>query len=99
MKDNSDLLLFLGALGVCLLLLVIAYDQFDRHRNRRPYLAARWDDKAGDWVNEHPHDVGPDPLKLIVDLERELKAYAATVADLYDPIRDEDDHTTNPTGD
>ena len=94
---NPDIFLFTGALGFCLLLLVIAYDQFDRARNKRPYLAARWDDKTGDWVHEEPHDVGPDGLLLQQELAAHLKAYAATVADLYDPIRD--DHTTNPTGD
>lgn len=30
------------------------------------------------------HDVGPDDLRLIEDIEGHLKAYGATVADLYD---------------
>lgn len=91
------LFLITGSLGVCLGLAVFAIVLIDRAKNRRPYLAARWDEAAGGWVNETPHDVGPDPLKLIADLERDLKAYAATVADLYEPART--DHTTNPTGD
>lgn len=95
----SDALLFAGCFLACWLAAGAAVVVlFSRYKRRRPYLAARLDEKTGDWVNEEPHDVGPDPLKLIVDLERDLKAYAAAVADLYDPIRDEDDHTTNPTG-
>lgn len=49
-----------------------------------PYLAARWDDDAEQWVNEEPHDLGPDNLRLLEDLEAHLKAYGASVADLYD---------------
>lgn len=30
------------------------------------------------------HDVGPDNLRLIEDLDAHLKAYGAAVADLYD---------------
>lgn len=50
----------------------------------RPYMRARFDDRTKQWVNEEPHDVGPDPLRLLQDLEADLKAYAATVADFYD---------------
>jgi hypothetical protein len=49
-----------------------------------PYLKARWDDERGDWVNEQPHDVGPDGLRLLETLEADLKAYGAEVADYYD---------------
>lgn len=94
----TDLFLLLGALGVCLGLVVVAYCLFDRYRRKHPYLAARWDDAAGDWVNETEHDVGPDQLLLLADLETHLKAYAATVADLYEPATT-DHTTTNPTGD
>jgi hypothetical protein len=50
----------------------------------RPYLAARWDDDKQDWVNEGQHDVGPDQLRLLQDLDTHLKAYADHIADLYD---------------
>lgn len=30
------------------------------------------------------HDVGPDPLRLLEDLEAHLKAYGEAVADYYD---------------
>lgn len=92
----SGLVGFYALLAVCLW----------RRERRRPLerdqiiAAARarvWDADGQRWATVH--EVGPDPLKLIVDLEQDLKAYAATVADLYDPIRDEDNHTTNPTGD
>lgn len=91
----SDALLFLGcwlALGV------LAAVLFSRHARRRPYLAARWDEKTGDWVNEHPHDVGPDPLLLLDDITAHLKAYGAEIADYYEPVHT-DGTTTNPTGD
>ena len=94
MKDYSDLLLFLGALGFCLLLLIIAVGQFDRYRTKRPYLTARWDDKTSDWVNEEEHDVGPDGLRLQEDLAAHLKAYAAAVIDLYEPATT--DHQGDP---
>jgi hypothetical protein len=64
----------------------------NRARNRRPYLAARWDDETGDWVNEEPHDVGPDPLLLLDELTAHLKAYGAEIADYYEPART-GDHT------
>lgn len=82
---NPDVFLFTGALGVCLLLLVIAYDQFDRYC-----------DKTGDGVNETPHDVGPDALRLLQDLDAHLDEYvaadtelAAGFARLRQAIRDE----------
>ncbi|MDX2513893.1 hypothetical protein PV355_01760 [Streptomyces stelliscabiei] len=90
-----DALLFLACwLGLGILAAVL----FSRHKRRRPYLAARWDDEAGDWVNEEPHDVGPDPLLLLEDLTAHLRAYGAEIADYYEPVRT-GDHTTNPTGD
>lgn len=95
---NPDIFLFTGALGFCLLLPVIAYDQFDRYRNKRPYLAARWDDEAGDWVNEAEHDVGPDPLLLLDDITAHLKAYGAEIADYYEPVRTGDHTTTHHEG-
>lgn len=55
-----------------------------RRAPKRPYRAARWDDDAQQWVNEEPHNVGPDALQLLEDLETHLKAYGASVADLYD---------------
>lgn len=92
----KDVLLFLG----CLLALgVLAAVLFDRYRNRRPYLAAHWDDAARDWVNDTPHDVGPDPLQLLDDITAHLKAYGASIADYYEPVRTGDHTTTNPTGD
>lgn len=94
----KDLFLITGSLGVCLGLAVLAIALIDHAKNRRPYLAARWDETAGDWANQTAHDVGPDPLRLIADLEQHLKAYGAAVADLYEPVGG-DDHTTNPTGD
>jgi hypothetical protein len=92
---NKDVFLVTGALGVCLGAAVLVFVLFDRAlgKRRRPYLAARWDDAAGDWVNEAEHDVGPDQLRLLDDLETHLKAYAATVADLYEPATT--DHTTS----
>lgn len=39
---------------------------------------------AGPGLAEDGHDVGPDALRLLEDLERHLKAYGAAVADLYD---------------
>lgn len=90
----KTVLLFLGCwLGLA----VIAAAAFHRIKTRRPYLAAHWDDQAGDWVNEAPHDVGPDPLRLLDDITAHLKAYGAEIADYYEPVRT-GDHTTNPTG-
>lgn len=67
----SDALLLAGGfLGCWLGLGILAAVLFSRYKRRRPYLAARWDEAAGDWVDEEPHDIGPDPLKLIADLER-----------------------------
>ncbi|MDX3639293.1 hypothetical protein [Streptomyces sp. MB09-02B] len=96
---NKDVFLVTGALGVCLGAAVLVFVLFDRalEERRRPYLAARWDDKTGDWVNQAEHDVGPDPLRLLTDLEAHLKAYGAEIADLYEPART-GDHTT-PEGD
>ena len=41
-----------------------------------------WDADAQEWAT--PHDVGPDPLRLLTELDAHLKAYGATVADFYD---------------
>ncbi|WP_200309141.1 hypothetical protein [Streptomyces adelaidensis] len=81
----KDLLPYTLALGISIGAVVIAYCLFDRYRNKRPYLAARWDDTAGDWVNEAEHDVGPDGLLLLEDLTAHLRAYGTSVADLYEP--------------
>lgn len=90
----KDVFSFLGILGCCIGAAVLTFLVIDHIKARRPYLAARWDDAAGDWVNETPHDVGPDQLLLLADLETHLKAYAATVADLYEPASP-GDHTTS----
>ncbi|KND45340.1 hypothetical protein [Streptomyces stelliscabiei] len=79
-----DALLFLG----CWLVLgIVAAVLFGRHARRRPYLAARWDDGAGDWADETPTAGSPadlDALELLWDL----------------PTYSGGDHTTtNPTGD
>lgn len=95
----KDLLPYTFALGVGIGLVVIAYVLFDRYRDKRPYLAARWDEAAGDWVNETPHDVGPDQLLLLEQIAAHLKAYGAEIADYYEPVRTGDHTTTNPTGD
>lgn len=90
-----DALLFLG----CWLFAgIVAVAVFHRIKTRRPYLAARWDDEAGDRVNETPHDVGPDPLRLLDDITAHLKAYGAEIADYYEPART-GDHANHPTGD
>jgi hypothetical protein len=94
---NPDVFLLLGVLGLCIGLLVVAYCLFDRYRSKHPYLAARWDDAAGDWVNETPHDVGPDGLLLLDQITAHLKAYGAEIADLYEPVTS-DDHTTISEG-
>lgn len=39
--------------------------------------------------DRQPHDVGPDPLRLLTDLEAHMTAYAAAVADLYEPVTDD----------
>lgn len=91
----NDVLLFLAgwlALGIA------AAAAFHRIKTRRPYLAARWDETAGDWANEAEHDVGPDPLLLLDDITAHLKAYGAEIADYYEPVRTAD-HTNHPTGD
>lgn len=54
----------------------------------RPYLAARWDADRQQWANTEEHDVGPDQLRLLEDLDTHLKAYGAAVADLYDTTGD-----------
>ncbi|MDX3835648.1 hypothetical protein [Streptomyces europaeiscabiei] len=90
-----DALLFLGCwLGLGILAAVL----FSRHARRRPYLAARWDDAAKDWVNEAEHDVGPDPLKVLDDITTHLKAYGAEIADYYEPVRTGDHTTTHHEG-
>lgn len=84
----KDVLLLLGCLFVCLLGLgILAAVLFSRYKNRRPYLAARWDDGAGDWADETPIATSPadlDALELLWD----LPAYSGG-----------DHTTTNPTGD
>lgn len=92
--NPPDVFLFLGVLGACLGAVVAAYCLFDRYRSRRPYLAAHWDDQAGDWVNDEPHDVGPDPLLLLDEITAHLKAYGAEIADLYEPATT--DHQGDP---
>ncbi|MFJ5967935.1 hypothetical protein [Streptomyces sp. NPDC093060] len=64
--------------------LITAVVRIRRAAARLPYLQARWDATRRDWVNETPHDVGPDSLRLLEDLEAHMKAYAETVADFYD---------------
>lgn len=96
---NTDVFRILGALGFCLGAVVIAYCLFDRYRDKRPHLAARLDETTGDWVNEEPHDVGPDPLQLLNEITAHLKAYGAEIADLYEPVHTDGTTTTNPTGD
>lgn len=94
----NDALLFAGCFLACWLALgAAAVFLINRARNRRPYLAARWDEKTGDWVNEAEHDVGPDQLLLLDQIAAHLKAYGAEIADYYEPVHT-GDHTTNPTG-
>jgi hypothetical protein len=67
----KDLFLITGSLGVCLGLAVLAIVLIDRAKNRRPYLAARWDDGADDWADETPDATSPadlDALELLWDL-------------------------------
>ncbi|MEH0657684.1 hypothetical protein QA860_08055 [Streptomyces stelliscabiei] len=63
-----DALLFLACwLGLGILAAVL----FSRHKRRRPYLAARWDDGADDWADETPRATSPadlDALELLWDL-------------------------------
>lgn len=42
------------------------------------------------------HDVGPDNLRLLEDLDAHLKAYGAAVADLYDTTREEQQEGAAP---
>ncbi len=79
-----DALVFLGCwfgMGI------LAAAAFSRYKRRRPYLAARFDETAGDWADGTPAATSPadlDALELLWD----LPAYSG------------DDHTTtNPTGD
>ncbi|MFD9248456.1 hypothetical protein [Streptomyces bottropensis] len=80
----KTILLFLGCWAA---LIVVAAIAFHRIKSRRPYLAARFDDGAGNWADETPTATSPadlDALELLWD----LPAYSG------------DDHTTtNPTGD
>jgi hypothetical protein len=85
-------------LGCWILLGVLIAAAIHRAKTRRPYLAARWDDTAGDWVNEAEHDVGPDLLLLLDELTAHLKAYGAEIADYYEPVRTGDHTTNHPTG-
>lgn len=133
---NPDVFLFTGALGVCLLLLVIAYWLLDRARRRavtRDRLAdarARVGLPAAAVDNVEGTNLADlDECELIFSLparcphREELKQriaddtvltaafgliadgidYDADLAAFADgllrEIRDEDDHTTNPTGD
>lgn len=94
----NDAFLFAACFLACWLALGAAsVFLINRARNRRPYLAAHWDDTAGDWVNDEPHDVGPDPLLLLDEITAHLKAYGAEIADYYEPVHT-DGTTTNPTG-
>ncbi|MFF6781380.1 hypothetical protein [Streptomyces sp. NPDC012510] len=97
---NTDIFLVTGTLGVCLAAAVLVFVLVERalENRKRPYLAARWDDRAGDWVNETPHDVGPDPLLLLDDITAHLKAYGAEIADLYEPVHTGDHTTTHHEG-
>lgn len=58
-------------------------ERIDR-RERRSYLQANWDEATQRWSDNDGHQVGPDPLQLLADVEADLKAYGETLADLYD---------------
>lgn len=78
-----------GLVGVCLLV-----RRGRRRESERVYLEAHpcmWDAGGRGWATVH--EVGPDGLRLLTDLEAHLKAYGATVADLYVAPADTD-HTT-----
>ncbi|MBP5913191.1 hypothetical protein F3K34_13200 [Streptomyces sp. LBUM 1486] len=107
----SDALLF----AVCFLACWLAAGAavvvlINRARNRRPYLAARWDEKTGDWADERS-DMSLADLDLcnrLWDLPAHDQAEAAItrgLADLFEqlgppPANEDDNHTTtNPTGD
>jgi hypothetical protein len=84
---NPDVFLATGVLGVCLAAAVIVFVLVDGalERRRRPYLAARLDEKTGDWADERS-DMSLADLDLCNRLW-DLPAYSG------------DDHTTtNPTG-
>jgi hypothetical protein len=53
---------------------------------RPPYLNARWDDVRQAWVNEEEHDVGPDNLRLIEELDAHLDQQFAQLAGLYERL-------------
>lgn len=88
----SDALLFLGCwLGAGVLAAVL----FSRYKNRRPYLAARWDDDTGDWADETPQDISSGER---ADMSLADRALCERLWDL--PTYSGGDHTTtNPTGD
>jgi len=48
-----------------------------------PYLGARWDEARQDWANDDEHDVGPDALRLLEDLDTHLDGYEPTIRDYY----------------
>lgn len=89
----SDALLFAGCFLACWLAAGAAVAVLiNRARNRRPYLAAHFDDTAGDWLDEEPHDAGERSDMSLADLDLCKRLW-----DL--PAHGTDNHTTNPTGD
>lgn len=78
----KDVFSFLGILGCCIGAAVLTFLVIDHIKARRPYLAARWDDAAGDWLDEEPHDVGPADPRLPAGINRLLDDYAALDPDL-----------------
>lgn len=87
----SDALLFAGCFLACWLAAGAAVVVLiNRARRKRPYLAARLDEKTGAWANEDEHDVGPDALRLLKDLDTHLDEYVAADTELaagFDRLR------------
>jgi hypothetical protein len=65
-------------LGYASVLLAFAFLIWRVWRDPRP--------KARDVIAAARHDVGPDNLRLLEDLDAHLDAYAAQIAGLYEPL-------------
>lgn len=73
-------------LGAAFYLICRAVDEHSDRRARRSYLQANWDKSTGTWSDNDGHDVGPDALRLMQEMDRILDAHMARLEGLFEEL-------------
>lgn len=73
-------------LGAAFYLICRAADEHSDRRARRSYLQANWDEATSTWSDNDGHDVGPDALRLMQEMDRILDAHMARLEGLFEEL-------------